>query len=365
MKVLLISQIPVVFEKYRRSGEEFPYFQAQAAWKKALEKLGHQVLVFRYTDSIILPNKIRIFFQGLLAHYLPLWYARSLRLRSAFYPFSLENRLRNRKLLNLALKWKPDLVLISAGTTVIFPKTIRLVKERIRAKVVLVSGTAPVTTATVTERKMVKDIDCFVTNDKYHAFDWLMLGAKKAICLPMSAVDPTLHKKVELTPKEEKEYSSDLCFVGSLTERRVKILSQLKGFNLKVWGDPHLGVDLTLLGNQYQGRARGEKMVKIFNAAGIVLNFHPLQMQHGGNMRTFEIPGCGAFQLADRVDPSWFKVEKEVVVFKDLKDLKKKIKYYLENEHERQAIAQAGYRRAHQDHTYEKRFKKLLAEIGF
>lgn len=78
-------------------------------------------------------------------------------------------------------------------------------------------------------------------------------------------------------------------------------------------------------------------------------------------MRTFEIPGCGAFQLVDKVDPSWFKIGKEVVVFRDLGDLKKKIRYYLRNERERQAIAQAGYKRAHREHTYEKRFKQLLA----
>lgn len=364
MKVLLVSQIPVVFERYRRPGEEFPYFQGQAAWKKALEKLGHQVLVFRYTDSILVPNRVRIFFQGLLVHLFPLWYARALRLRSMFFCFSLENYLRNRKLLSLALKWKPNLVLISAGTTVIFPKTIGLIKEKTKTKMVLVSGTAPLSTATRTERKMIKEIDCFVTNDRDHARDWLRLGAKKAVCLPMSAVDPTLHRKVKLTPKEKEEYSADVCFVGSLTKERVEILSQLKGFNLKVWGDPHLGIDLSLLGNQYQGRARGKKMVKIFNATKIVLNFHIPQMQHGGNMRTFEIPGCCAFQLVDRTDPSWFKFDKEVVVFKDLRDLKKKIGYYLENEQERRAIAQAGYWRAHQEHTYEKRFKKLLAGVG-
>lgn len=365
MRILLVSQIPVVFEKYRRTKEEFPYFQAQAAWRKAIEELGHQVLVFRYTDSVLVPNKVRIFFQGMFARKLPLWYARALRFRSKFTYFLLENYLRNRRLLRSALEWKPGLVLISAGTTVIFPQTIKLIKEKTKAKVVLVSGTIPMETATITERRMVKDIDCFVTNDRYHADDWLKLGARKAICLPMSAVDTALHRKVKLTSREKREYAADVCFIGSLTTERVKILSKLRDFNLKVWGDPHLGVSLALLGEHYQGRARGKKMVKIFNTAKIVLNFHSPQMQHGGNMRTFEIPGCGAFQLVDRVDPSWFEIGKEVVVFENLEDLKRKIKYYLVHDRERRAIAQAGYQRAHEDHSYEKRFKKLLAEVGF
>ena len=41
-----------------------------------------------------------------------------------------------------------------------------------------------------------------------------------------------------------------------------------------------------------------------------------------------------------------------------------KIKYYLANDDERIAIAQAGYERTVEEHTYEKRFNDLFVQMG-
>lgn len=134
---------------------------------------------------------------------------------------------------------------------------------------------------------------------------------------------------------------------------------------VKIWGDLISGVGLYKeLKPYYQGTAYGEKMVKIFNAAKTVLNFQPTDMTHGGNMRTFEIPGCGAFQLTNKVDSNFLLPDKEIVLFKNTSDLREKIKYYLQNSKERLKIARVGFERVHKEHIYESHFKKLLSQIG-
>jgi spore maturation protein CgeB len=55
-----------------------------------------------------------------------------------------------------------------------------------------------------------------------------------------------------------------------------------------------------------------------------------------------------------------FEDGKELITFRSLADLKQKIDYWLPREEERRAIALAGMRRAHKEHTYALRLGLLL-----
>ena len=55
---------------------------------------------------------------------------------------------------------------------------------------------------------------------------------------------------------------------------------------------------------------------------------------------------------------------KEIVIFEDPDDLIMKIRYFLEHEDERVAIARAGYDRTIREHTYARRFQAIFREIG-
>lgn len=82
--------------------------------------------------------------------------------------------------------------------------------------------------------------------------------------------------------------------------------------------------------------------------------------------RNFEIPGYQGFLITGDADNlrDYYEEGKEMVIYKDTKDIIEKIKYYLEHDEEREAIAQAGYERTLQDHTYEKRFNDIFERIG-
>lgn len=82
--------------------------------------------------------------------------------------------------------------------------------------------------------------------------------------------------------------------------------------------------------------------------------------------RHFEAPACGTFSLTQDADDlrDYLELGKEIVVYENNKDLVDKIKYYLAQEEEREAIAKAGYVRAQRDHSQERRFEDIFRMIG-
>lgn len=364
MKILLLAPVHAEKEFLQQKGK-YPFLkgQGQMGWVQAMEELGQEVIILRYSDSVIIPNAVRVRFETFLRkHFLKLrikWQ----HVQDRLYYLSIENVLKNLKIKNLAYATKPDLLILSGGTFCIFPKTIQEIKEKLHIPVLLFSGVNPIYGAPPAEKKMVKKgiIDQVIINDEGFGKKWVRLGAKKVILLPVSAVDSSIYKKVFVTKEEKKAYACDVCFIGSLTPDRQKKLLELTDFNVKIWGNlPGTATLDDRLRPFYQGQAYGEKMVKIYNCAKIVLNIHAAEMKYGGNMRTFEIPATGAFQLIDHVNYEWFVDGKEIVSFKNLVDLKKKIKYYLQHEKERNQIAERGYKKALTAHTYKARFEKLF-----
>lgn len=134
-----------------------------------------------------------------------------------------------------------------------------------------------------------------------------------------------------------------------------------------------------------EGRIDQEEMIRLFNRSRINLNFSdasqkspslwkrlcrragaPIPQIQQIKGRNFEIPGCGGFLLTDAAEnlDQYYVPGKEVVVYNDAKDLVEKIRHYLAHEGERAAIAQAGYERTIREHTYERRFFEIFAQMG-
>ena len=85
------------------------------------------------------------------------------------------------------------------------------------------------------------------------------------------------------------------------------------------------------------------------------------------HLRDFEAPMCRALyctgymqELEEMFDP-----DKEVVTYRNADELLDKTQYYLEHPAEADRIRQAGYARALQDHTYQRRFEQLVSSHRF
>jgi spore maturation protein CgeB len=198
-------------------------------------------------------------------------------------------------------------------------------------------------------------------------------GCRSVHYLPM-ACDPAIHQPLALTSAERQTYGSDVSFVGAGYYNRRNFFQGLLDFDLKIWGSDWEGCfPLRSVIQRDGARISTEESVKIFNAATINLNLHSSPYHEGVNPhgdyvnpRTFELAGCGAFQLVDyrSLLPDLFRVGEEIVCFSTLAEARRLISYYLSHEAEGAAIAMRAKQRALKEHTYAHRMRAML-EIVF
>jgi spore maturation protein CgeB len=108
-------------------------------------------------------------------------------------------------------------------------------------------------------------------------------------------------------------------------------------------------------------------MVRVFNAAKMVLNVHvESDLPYKANMRVFEAAGCGTLLLTDKPYglEKHFDIGSEIVVYSSEDELIDAVKYYLNNDEEREKIGLRAQSKAYREHTYEERVKNLLGAIG-
>lgn len=204
-----------------------------------------------------------------------------------------------------------------------------------------------------------------------------LAGVKNYHYLPLAA-SPDIHKRVEMPDAERDYYGSDISFVGAGYYNRRHLFKGLLDHDFKIWGTNwDMNSPLAQCVQRAGERIDTDETVKIFNAAKININLHSSTYHNGinpfgdfVNPRTFEIASCGAFQLVDNRSAlaDLFEIGDEIIVFKDLEDLKQKIAYYLGNPAERERTAERAKQRVLREHTYEHRMGEMLeylADNGF
>lgn len=150
----------------------------------------------------------------------------------------------------------------------------------------------------------------------------------------------------------------DVTFVGINYGNRGQLIDQLRseGFNVTCFGK-----------GWPNGPVATEELPQIIRDSRISLNFSAGHQGKGAQRnqikaRTFEIPGAGGFLLTEYTPgiEKYYLVGREIATFKTADELTAQVRHYLANPGERDAIAEAGFRRTQQDHTYEQRFHMVL-----
>jgi len=318
---------------------------------KALRSLGHEVTIFDNRE-VRLP----------LLKLLPTPVSHRLR-RKIKHLAELDIALMNKQLLHTVKIVKPDLVVAEKALNVS-----KLTIEEIGKMGIITANWFPDNLDYLDRmREMSRCYSYFFHFDPYVVSILRGEGYKNVYYLPFGC-DPDLHKNVILSERELEKYSCDVCFIGSYQPEREEALSRLTDLDLKIWG--YKNWMNTKLRGFYQGTiSNGEEMVKAYNACKIALNIHYHLTGDGANYRTFEITGCGAFQIVDdRQDiANLFEVGQEIVTYeyKNLSDLEEKIRYYLNNDQKRATIAKNGQERAHRDHTLQQRMGQLIQVVTY
>jgi spore maturation protein CgeB len=169
-----------------------------------------------------------------------------------------------------------------------------------------------------------------------------------------------------LSTHDKEALASDICFVGSFSPKRAKIISTLEknGFKVKTWGPywryfrksvesgrPVFGIDMT----------------RVFNAAKVVLNIHAeSDMSFKPNMRVFEAAGCQSLLLTDRpfgLDQC-FVPGKEILSYESHDELLELARRYVGEPNAYSEIAVKAGERAYRDHTYDQRLRTLLSVLS-
>lgn len=181
--------------------------------------------------------------------------------------------------------------------------------------------------------------------------------------------DPDAHKPTALEPEERDTYGCDLSFAGAGYYNRLQLFKGLTDYDFKLWGVawPERELAKRLVGGEK--RFSSEEFMKIVAGSKINLNLHSSTTHDGVdpkcdaiNPRVFEIAAAGGFQLCDPCIglEEHFDFDRELPVYRDIKELRAKIDYYLAHPDEREAIAQRARKRALRDHTYANRAQQML-----
>lgn len=161
-----------------------------------------------------------------------------------------------------------------------------------------------------------------------------------------------LHRPIALEEPDQLKYGVRVGFIGSYAPDREAMIGYLiqQGIPVAVYGNgwenkPYWNI----ISPHFKSKGRmGEEYVKILNGMDISLHFLRRENRDEQDSRSFEIPACGVFMLAERSPKHelFFKENEEAVFFDTKEELLEKVTFYLEHPEKAKDIARNGYQRS-------------------
>jgi spore maturation protein CgeB len=274
----------------------------------------------------------------------------------------------NRDFLELAEKTKPDLIWVDKGIY-LRAETLQAVKQNIETKLTHLVPDDPFgynRKGWSIFYKAIPHYDLHFVKRPYNITEYKMLGANKVFEYDHS-YDSLVHRPMQLTPEEYELYHAKVGFIGTCETHRADTLLYLieNGIPVSIWGKYWSRYrHWDKLKPYYRGgEVHGDNYAKVLSGMDIALHFLRKANRDAQDSRTFEIPACGAFMLAERTykHEQFFADGQEVVLFDNKEDLLQKVRYYMKHEEERKIIAANGYKRClASGYDHEKRLSSLL-----
>lgn len=147
-------------------------------------------------------------------------------------------------------------------------------------------------------------------------------------------------------------------------ERRRALIELSKYYRVNVYSNSDVS---DLLRIQYCGSVDyWSEMPKVFRMSKINLNFTIPNIKSGIPLRIWDVLGSKGFLLTNYQAeiPYFFKEGEDLVCFDGVEDLREKVGYYLAHEDERLAIAENGYRKVRERHSYIERIRTILETVA-
>ncbi len=322
---------------------------------EALRELGREVVTFDTTDYLAKAG----------------WFTRQLGFRLSAGPGV---RRLNEDLLTLArsLPARRWVVWIDKGLW-IYPDTVASLRRSLDAVMVHYTPDPQVVFQPEKLRHFLGAVplyDVLFTTKPFEVDAYLSSGARNLILVHQSYDDRRLQPR-EVTPPDRQRLGSEVCFIGQYTDHYAVLLEAAvaTGARVRFWG-PNWRRRLSRhpsLRSAFAGDGVwGEDYAIALNATDIALCFLSKRYPESTTTRTFEIPGCGTFMLAERTPEhaALFREGEEAAFFGTPDELAAAIRQYLAHPAERRRIAAAGHARALRDgHGDRARMQAMLVEV--
>lgn len=207
-----------------------------------------------------------------------------------------------------------------------------------------------------------------ISNEEYNSYDFVFIASKshaerlqreiktKVFCL-LQCTDPEI-----FYPDKDTKFNSELLFVGNSRNVFRQIIKDLLPTNhpFKIWG---LGwkkfIDNKYISGEY---FPNEKLRVLYSSCKILLNDHWPDMVKMGfiNNRIFDALACKTFIISDHSSELEDFFGDSLAIYSNKDDLDSKIDFYLNNQKRRDEIAETGYKKVINEHTFEKRAKTIM-----
>ena len=176
-------------------------------------------------------------------------------------------------------------------------------------------------------------------------------------------VSRDFHTAGALSARDRQRFTADVTFVGSYYPERCALIRYLNtqlDTPVAVWGRGWR----KCRGISHHGALSLADSLKVYRAARISLNLHHVDTPNGFNMKYYEIPAAGGFQICDwqplmnSIDPGM-----QVVACHSLPDYAEQVNYYLAHEQQRRKIMTANTQAVLATADYQMRLDELLDQV--
>ena len=206
---------------------------------------------------------------------------------------------------------------------------------------------------------LIKFVDYYFVVASRLIPEWRKLNPN-TFWLPQGLQNEIYHKPDEITEDDRRKYFCDISFAGRDRGHRQPFLKAIDKMNLsfKKWGCSGIPKVYNEEHNKMVSQSRinfccsgwpeneaytSVRNYKVMGAGGFVLEF---QRRGLGKIFPFALPGL----MGTYISPD---------------DLVQRIRYWLEHEEERKAMAERAYKWVHENATYTHRIKNALEIMGF
>lgn len=173
-------------------------------------------------------------------------------------------------------------------------------------------------------------------------------------------VSERFHSAPRITEHDKKRFTADVSFVGTCYPERCALIEALNvklKSPVRVWGRgwrhcrPVTG----------QGALSLQDSLEVHACSKISLNLHHRDTDNGCNMKFYEIPAAGGFQLCDAQPVmTTTALGKSTITCQSPDEFADRINYYLTHEDKRQQLADSARQTVFETARYTDKFAELL-----